>query len=368
MTTLKENSAEIIRLIRKSEKSGMAAIDAGKILFEIKSSEKYKEEKNTQNEILYNFFGEYTTKALNISESKANNYIKIHETFTNNQDQISPNMLVSHLNILVDLDEENRNLILNAFKNIDNLDITEQKKFTKDGKPKKDIVDLKPPFESGDIQAIKNIAENVKIENQEDADDLAKEIVDLNQSSKKEAQTAQKNLDTVSENIEKETTEKKAAKNSVVDKVGKRLKSSFFSGLEDIIEHEPIDEQGFVGLFCVMLSMLKNHYFSYENQKIAFYSIIFIRDRYPDASIKFKIYGKEVYPMLKVEFQHLSSDFIRDKHLEDSQEKCDLIICWEHNIKAKKLDKYLKKLQTDKKFPKIIAFKDLLETDKIELQ
>lgn len=70
MTTLKENSAEIIRLIRKSEKSGMAAIDAGKILFEIKSSEKYKEEKNTQNEILYNFFGEYTTKALNISESK----------------------------------------------------------------------------------------------------------------------------------------------------------------------------------------------------------------------------------------------------------------------------------------------------------
>ena len=111
---LRQNTNRLRRLITLAEKSEKASIDVGEILFDIRKLERYK--------ISHNSFSSYLRTELNVSETKAYSYIKIYETFKDNKANISPNILVTHLRLLADLDKTNRDL---AFKSLASLEMGE---------------------------------------------------------------------------------------------------------------------------------------------------------------------------------------------------------------------------------------------------
>ena len=83
----------------------------------------------------------------------------------------------------------------------------------------------------------------------------------------------------------------------------------------------PTEENGVIFLFSKITSDLG-------------IKIVSIQKHFPDAeAIKYSEEGKgyKVY----IEFEYLSSDFIRHRHLESMKQgkSCDLIVCWEHDSK-----------------------------------
>jgi hypothetical protein len=352
---LYRNTDTLRNLITLAEKSGKASIDAGKILFEIRQQEIYK--------INYKYFASYLKKELNISETKAYSYIRIYEVFNGNQANISPNILVSHLKLLLDLDNTNRNLILGSLAN---LEIKRDTLFANSEKDEKNF-DLRPPYESSDIQALVSIAESVGIDNQQDANKLVTEFIKQKKEEKEFKKKQQINLEEVTQNVQQQNDYDEDSDEPFY--YGDDLKSDYFD-IADIFRYEPVDEQGLVGMFCSLFHLIKNKPFSFQEKEISFKSIKIIRAAYPDGVVQVRNIGneKKKYRDLNIEFEFLSSNFIKHKHLEQGTTKCHLIICWENNIRGETEKRYLNKLQAKKVFPKILSIKDLLKTGKIVLQ
>jgi hypothetical protein len=87
------------------------------------------------------------------------------------------------------------------------------------------------------------------------------------------------------------------------------------------MDYGPTEENGVIFLFSKITNDLG-------------IKIVSIQKHFPDAeAIKYSEEGKgyKVY----IEFEYLSSDFIRHSHLERMKqgESCDLIVCWEHDSK-----------------------------------
>ncbi len=334
--------------------------------FRYKKQKKYEEEKDLKGRPLYNFFGEYVTKALNISESKANSYIKLWDKFGKNKQDLNPQILVSHLKLIMDLSEKNRDVILKAINNYQTeRQVLKTEIFTEGNNVKKDVSKLRADVESGEIQAISTIAENVGIENDEDANNLLKELVEQKQEDKNEKRNSQKILSSVTESTYQNVDYNEDDNEPIY--YGNDLQSDYFD-VTEIFRHEPVDEQGLVGLFCCLFHLIKQRPFIFHEKEISFKSIKVIRQAYPDGVLQILNIGKDKkYTDMNVEFEFKSHNFIKHNHLSKSKLKCHLIICWENNIKGKTLKKYLDKLQK-KGFPKILSIKDVLKTGKIELQ
>jgi hypothetical protein len=83
------------------------------------------------------------------------------------------------------------------------------------------------------------------------------------------------------------------------------------------LTYAPINEQGVILLFGILSHDLK---FSVER----------IRQEYPDAAVM--DYREDPNRGIKkdIEFEFLSSSFSKQKH---AVEKCDIIVCWEHDWK-----------------------------------
>ncbi len=146
------------------------------------------------------------------------------------------------------------------------------------------------------------------------------------------------------------------------DTTGLPLRNSDkFSGLEKFYQNEPIDEQSTVALFCIMFHMIANKDFKFKYCKdtISFSQIIWIREKFPDARLKFDKYDSKGNRTgnieLFVEFEYKSNNFIKHLHHITPKKDAELIICWENNWGQ------------EKPYAQILSLKELLETGEIKL-
>ncbi len=344
---LEQQSDEIVKLLQRSESSGKAAFRIGEILYEIKSNERYKNE-----------YKNFVLQKIRISDSKASVYISIYTAFEDRKDSLSDNdnMLVTHLELLSKLPKEQTALIFKAIV------FLEQSEIYNDSRNDQNI---RPSYETGDLEALKNIAQICEVKDQKDVNNILLEIYKSRKEEEKEEKAKKKEL-------------KKLGKlnNSEPFYHGNKLKCTYFCDLSNLIDHEPIDEQSLVGLFCVLFHLIAQESLLFslklkdseeKDSQYCFSSFYIIRQSYPDAVINIRnIRNKRLTP-INVEFEFRSSRFIRHEHLDNSDIKCHLIICWEDDIKNSTLEKYLNKIRDSQRFPKILSVKDLLETGKIEL-
>lgn len=313
MASIQVDTIELKELLKKADDTGAIAWRIGAVAERVKETRNYVDMPNKK----YKRFEHYTQNELGKEEATIDIYIKIKQSFS--FDDIG-NILYSHLKQLVRLKDENiRKSALKAFKSLQIQYVIE-----------KDVVEKEKFFTE---VSIKNVVD-ILLKSQEKSETKIASIVQEVLKVKHRIETQKK-----------------------TDKVGKDLKTNIFKNLEDIIAYEPIDEQGTVGLFCLLLPYIQGIPFvtqlDYKNRKIRFNKIQFIRSRFPDACLTCIEETRKgpVNHLVKIEFEFLSSSYI--DHII-SREKCHLIVCWENNI-----DRIKYPIHT---FPPIIELKSVLKT------
>jgi hypothetical protein len=275
-----EITDELKKIINQAEISGVAAWQAGEMLYEVKSNPNYRNR--------YKNFDEYTTKEFNIREQTANNYIKMRFSFE--KEEIGE-LLFSSLKVIAEIgDAELRKKVVRAFIDSESNDRFRVK--VKDVIATIALLDKdKKNISIGEIRAIIN---------------------QLTRKSKKE-------------------------KDSKIQ-YGNPIKSTHidFSGL---LERQPINEMGVVALFCLIFNQMKQP-FKIDNDNLEFKYIKYIQVAFPDACIMCKKTTKKyenVDVELQVEFEYESFNYIYHKH-HKAKKKCNLIICWVDNSDRSKSD------------------------------
>jgi len=331
------NNQKISELDKKTEKidkfinktnSGKSAFFAGKLLYEIKDKKEFIN-KN------YYSFSLYLKNELRTSDVKANSYINIYLIY--NEEDIGDLILVTHLLYLAEQDQDIREKILSVAKEIDKKTTKEnQQKVQKGNKTYK----IRPEYDKDILIASITLLNSAKNGGQEITDDLAKSAFKVSK-----AINQARNLDKI----------------KLPNTVGNRLNTEFFPELVTLYKYEPINEFNLVSLFCIMFYKLKEIEFSYnKNSLICFNTINYIRAEFPDAEIEFYDKKKQRFHNLSVEFEYKSINYIIHKHHKHHL-NCNLIICWENNLKKSDFEKF------GMKIPPIISISAFLKTGKIEL-
>jgi hypothetical protein len=265
-------------------------------------------------------------------------------------------MLVTHLELLAKLPKEQTALMLKAIV------FLEQSEIYNDSFNDQNI---KPSYEKGDLEALKNIAQICNVADQKDVNNILLEIYKSRKDTEKEEKTKKKEIEKLSK-----------LNNSEPFYHGDKLECKYFCDLSNLIDYEPVDEQSLVGIFCLLFHLIATESLSFplklkdseeKYSQYCFSSFYIIRQSYPDAVINVRKISNGRLTSINVEFEFRSLNFIRHDHLNKSDIKCHLIICWEDNIKNSTLEKYLNKMKENQKFPQILSVKNLLETGKIEL-
>ena len=335
---LDKKTQEIDRLINKTN-SGKNAWKAGSLLVEIKEKKEFKANNFTN-------FEAYITTALRISETKANAYIKIYHTYS--EDDIGDLTLVTHLSDLTQADQDIREYILKQTRKID------AKKLKKNQENEK-ALNL---FNENSQKQVTQKTEMMP--------DYNSEIITTSIRLLDSAKTHQIPL---SENLTKEAFEystniydrKKDLENKKLpNRNGQPINSEYFEEIKMLFPYEPTNEMGLVALFCTMFFKLRGRTFQFGKQELSFQFIDYVRTEFPDAKITFKNPKTNFITNLKVEFEFNSESFILHQHIK-SKEQCELIICWENNMSNKKLTQFGFEL------PPIISIKELLATNKLTL-
>ncbi|MFM6280479.1 MAG: hypothetical protein ACKN9K_19175, partial [Dolichospermum sp.] len=114
---------------------------------------------------------------------------------------------------------------------------------------------------------------------------------------------------------------KKFNDNSKPDSTGLPLTKNYnFFDIEKLYQNEPKDEQSTVALFCAMFHIIANERFKFKYGKdtISFSQIIWIREKFPDARLKFDKYDSKGkctgHIELFVEFEYKINNFIKHSH------------------------------------------------------
>ncbi len=320
-----KETEELKQLTKQVGYSGVLAWNAGYLLKSVKEKKEYIPK--------YNNFDNYTKKVLKLSAQTVNNYITISEKFS--KQELGKLMLVTHLQVIANVENDMmRRFVLKCFKEIESEQRNESYK-TK----LRDIIASIAMIEAEEFKDFSEFNQN-KI----------KEIIDINVKIGKEEKIRKKRANTIS----------KGTKNK--DVFGDRFKPRFFKSISSIFENEPIDEMGFVALFCMVFKNLKGIEFEWKNELITFDAIKYVRSKFPDASIRCKTVGdKKKNFELNIEFEFMSNNFIRDGH---DKEKCDLIICWNDNSKT---DSKIGGKELINKMPPVLVIKNCFETGKIQI-
>jgi len=310
ITEYKQATDDLKELFAKVSNSGKTAWRVGDKLKSVKDSKQYR--------IDYQTFANYTKKEFKKSAQTANTYIAIRENFKYNE--ISDNILVTYLKTILDFNNSSfGKMLLNILNEID---------------------------KSGNKLPSNN--------------DIHTTLRLLSNSSN----LTQKQVKTVLRDIENNTKDNKRKTSNNKAKVGKEIKNTKYAGIEKVITYEPVDEQGFVALFCCLFPFIKKVEFVLQKEKISFKKIQYVRTAFPDSEIRCKILNKrkEFFQHKKVEFEFESSNYLKHKHqVADSANECDFIIAWVDDLKKKKLDDETKKL-----IPPILSIKQLLYKNDFE--
>lgn len=365
---LDKKTRELDQLINKTN-SGKKAWRAGRLLVEIKTEEEYKK-KN------YTSFGTYTNRELKISESRAYSYIKIYQTIE--EDSISNAILVTHLKEIVKYERDIRELLLKQIKAADFenykrklIELTEialravgtDKEIDGTLTPSENNALVTPPceFTTDEIAFIASLLEVAKEKHKELSSELVQLAIDIYKEVAEDVEA-----ESPSNNPEKDNQNKQKLTNSKGHKLpnakGGRMSSSYFNEVCEMFPHKPICEMEVVGLFCIMFPYIKEIPFKYGRSSSLTYlhHIDYLRAAFPDAEITIKCSKSEHLTTLKLEFEFKSKSYLTHKHIKSIRE-CNLIVCWENNLKASDLEPF------GLKFPPIISLKQVLETGKITL-
>lgn len=308
MSDLQDKTQKLKKLIDPEKQNAKRAWDAGNLLLPIFQKEEYKPN--------YQSFSDYTLAEFKVSEDTARKYISIFKAFPKNL--ITNKMAISHLHALLNVEQTMRNCLLNVMCQLE-----------------KDNNDSKyPPYTEKSLINVKRLLSSVKSDKK-----LSKEeIKELLQQEVSKMSVGRKEDDKIN------------------FRMGPPLKAVHFPELVELYTSEPIDEQGFVGLFCTMFPLMKEKdlKFKFGKYLIKFSKILCIRTPFPDAKMEFLIDSKKnVITQLDIEFEFNSYSY-RD-HLK-SKKKCDLIICWKHDWEDQRFIR-----------PPILSIKDVLETGIITL-
>lgn len=342
---LDQQSNEIGKLLQRLESSGKAAFRIGEILYEIKNNERYKNE-----------YTNFVLQKIKISVKRANVYVGIYTAFEDCKDALSDNMLVTHLELLSKLPKEQTSLIFKAIVFLEHSEIYNDSLNDQN---------IRPNYEKSDLESLKNIAQICKVKDQKDVNNILLEIYKSRKEEERKEKAKKKEIEKLSK-----------LDNSEPFYHGDKLKCKYFCDISNLIDYEPVDEQSLVGLFCVLFYLIAKESLLFplklkdSEEKYSQYwfsSFYIIRQSYPDAVINVRKISNERLTPINVEFEFRSLNFIRHDHLNKSDIKCNLIICWEDNIKNSTLEKYLNKMKENQKFPQILSVKNLLETGEIEL-
>jgi hypothetical protein len=311
--TFEEKTREIKPIILRAEKSARDAWRVGKILSEIKTEKEYKKK--------YNTFAKYTQLEFKISESTANKYIDIFNNIP--FEEIPEDFLLTHLYAIADMSPQLRKFMIEAMTDLQSFDGAGEYKQTE-----QTVYMVRKMIES--------IASTSKT--QKGTHDFSKRIKAL-----------------LKDELSKEKSRK--ARSSLPFEKGKPIESPHFEQITAIYPNEPVDEQGVVGLFCSIFFLIQKLGFDYEDRNLKFSKIVYVRTRFPDAKIEFFCHTKkrDTLTELNVEFEFDSRNYFAHKHNE-STDKCELIICWEHTLDSQ-----------DMEMPPVLSLKDILATGNINI-
>lgn len=351
-TDLDKKTERIDKLINKTN-SGKNSWLAGKLLYEIKQNEEFKDKQITS-------FATYTRRELNISETKAYAYIKIYLTYE--EDDIGELMLVTHLIYLTEQNQNIREKLLKALKRVDDKKISKRNQNTlfseknadnqknttnnTDKEPENDSTkspkeDLRPDYDKDVITTSVNLLNSAEKNHIQVTDDLAKKAIEF--ATEVAEKATQRNF----ENLK------------LPNKMGPKLKCQNFPTLCDLFTFEPVLEIGLVSLFCTMFHLIREIKFQYNKNNLYFKSIEYVRTAFPDAGIRC-VNEQKQETLLNVEFELNTTNYLLHEHNKSDRE-CHLIIAWEHDLNKSKIEEFGQKL------PPIISIKQVIETGQITL-
>ncbi len=317
MANILSDTDQLKKLLSKAEDTGKIAWQIGQTASQIYENGTFKDfpKKN------YTDFGEFTNGEFNKTEQTISIYIKIFKSFS--FEDIG-DLLFTHLKELTRIpDKTIRKSAVKVFNKL-------QRQYLENG----DKNEKERMFSAESIKATIGLINRTNNPTEDEIGDIAWEVTKI-----KERKTGIKGA----------------------DKVGEVLKNTKFDKLERWLAFEPIDEQGTVALFCLLLPLLEEVPFTFKldghYRNGTFSQFEFVRSKFPDACIHFNTeigsYKTVNYKVL-VEFEFYSSSYI--EHLM-SYEKCHLIICWVNNIDRNRY--------TEDIFPPIIELSEVIKTGQI---
>lgn len=274
------------------------------------------------------FFKWFSGQSPYWSTDTAMRYMKIHKLIPLESIEKAPNILVGHLNFLIKMDKEERQVFLEAMSLVENDDYIKQR--------------------------------NLKLKNFYRID-----YISIFQNLRREYPTKYNSPEKIKKYIVheliaplvREQKERQPLNNS---KKGQLITSNYF----DLSIHPcaPTDEQGLVGLFCTIFHFINNkHYhFGLKKETMFFGRINKIKTSFPDGEIECYICDSDGNKMGKdyrlfVEFEYQSSTYLTHNHDKAVKKECEMIICWENNWGK------------NKPYIHILSIKELLEMGKINL-
>lgn len=267
-----EKTAQIQSLIKRSKSSALDAWDAGKVL----SSVCFDNFKGDQDG-----FKEYVYENFQISFDTAHKYMELSNKFE--RDAIESNMFVTHLYPLLDIKDELRLEFFEIIKK------------------------TKARFTRKDVQETINIIEGFENRSLFCVETVFKDTIEKNREKRKRRISP--------------------------DGRGDKIQSDYFQEVTELFPYKPIDEQGLVGLFCMMFPHLREKVFRFGSFLLQFERIEFLRTQFPDSLLIAKNTNKpNGVKLLHSEFEYESGNYLRHKHHEAKNRKCDLIICWKNDL------------------------------------
>lgn len=346
---LEKKTERIDKLINKTN-SGKNSWTAGRLLYEIKEKQEYKDKSIPSFDI-------YTRRELNISETKAYSYIRIYLIYE--EEDIGDKILVTHLLYLAEQNQEIREKLIKALREIDTKKINN----SIDQNTLKKTINNYELFDNRLIRH-QSIQSNEKQPKENLRPDYDKDVlitgINLLNSAEQNGIKITDELATNAINVAIEINQRNLENLKLPNKTGKRMESKCFPTLCELFEFEPITEMGLVSLFCTMLHLITDIKFKFNKRtNLYFKSLQYVRVAFPDAGIKF-VNEKNQETILNVEFELNTTNFLLHQH-NKSDKECHLIIAWENDLNKSKIEEF------GQKIPPIISIKQVIETGQINL-
>jgi|GEM_PF-2018423 hypothetical protein len=266
------------------------------------------------------------------SESTLRTYYQICKTIPFGVIQDLKSFTVGHLEELITLNEDQRNLIIEAFSEVEKSEYIRKQK-----------VDLKKYYRVDQMYELINV--------------IQKNPEKYNNPQKIQDYIINKFVNPgIRENLKEKGQGHGNIRGALIQQTNHFQLYSLY---------EPSEEQELVGLFLTLFPQLAlpKFVFKLDNHYLYFSKIIQLTvKKFPDAEIECCVCindkgqpNQKTYNIF-VEFEKESKNFLKHRHYKELNKACSLIICWDNNWKDE-----------DPPWVQILSVKELLKTGEIKL-